>query len=277
MTGAGGMLARAVMEVGREWGDEVVALDRAGLDVTDPEAALARVGEIRPDAVIQCAAYTAVDQAEAEPDAAQRVNAAGALNVARACQKTGALFVYPSTDYVFGGGAGRPYRPDDPTDPINAYGRSKLEGERAAMEAGRYLVVRTSWLYGTGGKHFVDTIARIADERDVLDVIDDQIGRPTWTHSLAATIRKLLNADVIGTFHASDSGPPVSWAAFAEEIIARTSAHARVRRVSSSSMSRPARRPSYSVFDLSETERVIGEPLPAWKDSLDRYLSGTRA
>lgn len=276
VTGGAGMLARAMVQVGRELGDEVIALDRDALDVTDPAAAEARVREARPDAVIQCAAYTAVDRAESEPEAALRVNAEGARNVARACQKTGAIFVYPSTDYVFAGVAARPYRPDDPTGPVNAYGRSKLEGERAAAEAGRYLVVRTSWLYGAGGTHFVDTIARLARERDVLDVVDDQVGRPTWTRSLAGTVRKLLNAGVIGTFHASDSGAPVSWAGFAEEIVARTSAAARVRRVSSRSMGRPAPRPGYSVLDLSRTEGVIGEPLAEWSESLDRYLSGPR-
>ena len=277
VTGAGGMLAKAVIATAQEEGDEVIALDRGGLDVSDPDAALTRVADADPDAVIHCAAFTAVDEAESEPELAMLVNAEGARNVARACQKIGAVFVYPSTDYVFDGAGTRPYRPDDPPNPINAYGRSKLEGELAALEAGRHLVVRTSWLYGAGGKHFVDTIARLGRERAVLDVVGDQVGRPTWTGSLAATMRKLLKAEAIGTFHASDSGPVVSWAGFAEEVVARTCAPAVVRRVSSREMRRPAPRPSYSVFDLSETERVIGERLPDWKDSLDRFLNGRRS
>lgn len=274
VTGAGGMLAQALVPELERRGHRVVALDRAALDVTDEEAVSARVAAERPDAVVQCAAYTAVDRAEEEEEAAHRVNAAAAGHVARACDRTGACFVYPSSDYVFPGDAARPYRPDDPTGPLNAYGRSKLAGETAARGAERALVVRTSWLYGQGGPNFVDTISHLARERDVLRVVDDQLGRPTWTGSLARTISELMEARAEGIFHAADAGEPVTWYGFAREILTRREIDARVEPVPSSAFPRPAPRPRYSVLDCSKTEAVLGRPLPRWPDALDLYLRG---
>lgn len=274
VTGAGGMLARALVPELARRGHRVVALDRAALDVTDEGAVSARVAAERPDAVVQCAAYTAVDRAEEEEEAAHRVNAAAAGHVARACDRAGACFVYPSSDYVFPGDAARPYRPDDPTGPLNAYGRSKLAGEAAARQAERALVVRTSWLYGEGGPNFVDTISHLGRERDVLRVVDDQLGRPTWTGSLARTISELMEARAEGIFHAADAGDPVTWYGFAREILARREIGARIEPVPSSAFPRPAPRPRYSVLDCSMTEAVLGHPLPRWPDALDRYLGG---
>jgi dTDP-4-dehydrorhamnose reductase len=275
LTGAGGMLARAVVRTAPAAGDTVVALTREELDVTDAEAVLACVAGERPAAVIHGAAYTAVDRAESEPDEAFRVNVDGTRNVARACQKIGCIFVYPSTDYVFDGKSARPYRPSDPTNPLNTYGRTKLLGEQAAAEAERALVVRTSWLYGAGGSHFVDTILRLAAERETLEVVADQIGRPTWTVSLAETIHALLNAGAVGTFHASGGGDAISWAGFAEEILRRVRSSTPVRRISTADFPRAADRPRYSVLDLTETERVVGRASD-WTESLARYL-GERA
>ena len=146
-------------------------------------------------------------------------------------------------------------------------------GEVAAAEADRALIVRTSWLYGVGGSHFVDTMIRLASERDTLEVVADQIGRPTWTVSLAQTVEALLNAGAVGTFHASDGGEPVSWAGFAEEIVRRIRSVASVRRIASTALQRPATRPAYSVLDLTETERLVG-PMSDWSESLVRYLGG---
>jgi dTDP-4-dehydrorhamnose reductase len=272
LTGAGGMLANAVIRTARERGDEVTALTRAELDITDEAAVLGCVEGIRPAVVIQGAAYTAVDAAEAEPEVAYRVNVDGTRNVARACQKFGCLFVYPSSDYVFDGRATAPYRPTDPPNPLNVYGRSKWLGEQAAAEAERALIVRTSWLYGAGGPNFVDTIARRAAAGETLDVVADQIGRPTWTVSLARTVDALLKSDAVGTFHASEGGGPVSWAGLAEEIVGRLRSDATVRRISSATLGRAAVRPAYSVLDLTETERVVG-PMSDWSDSLGHYLS----
>jgi dTDP-4-dehydrorhamnose reductase len=275
LTGGGGMLARAVIETSLERGHSVVALSRAELDITDAAAVMECIEAHRPGAVIHCAAYTAVDRAEEEPDVAFQINVEGTRNVARACQKIGSLLVYPSSDYVFDGKADTPYRPEHPPNPLNAYGRTKWMGEIAAAETERALIVRTSWLYGDGGSHFVDTIARLASERETIDVVADQVGRPTWTVSLAQTVETLLNAGAVGTFHVSDGGKPVSWAGFAEEIVRLIRSGASVRRVASTALQRPATRPAYSVLDLSATERVVG-PMGDWADSLARYL-GERA
>lgn len=272
VTGAGGLLGRAVVDRLRLRGDEVVALTRAGLDVTDEAAARACLESERPDAVVHCAAYTAVDRAEAEADAAFRVNADAARIVARACQRFDALFVYPSTDYVFAGDASRPYRPDDEVDPINAYGRSKAAGERAAREAGRALIVRTSWLYGGGGGNFVDTILRLARERGELTVVDDQWGRPTWCDALATTLAELITAGAVGTFHATDGGEAVTWHGLAAEILARSGVQATLERGSTHALQRAAPRPRYSVLDCEATERLLGRPMPDWKESLQAYL-----
>lgn len=272
VTGAGGMLARALVPELRSRGHEVAALGRAALDVTDERAVTERVLGERPGVVVQCAAYTAVDAAEEEEDVAFRVNAEAAGFVARACDRIGALFVYPSTDYVFRGNGTRPYRPGDPPDPVNAYGRSKLGGEKASRGASRALVVRTSWLYGEGGKNFVDTISRLARERDRLEVVEDQVGRPTSTSSLAWIICELIDSGAEGTFHATDGGEPVSWLGFAREIVSRLSLEIPVFPVSSATLRRAAVRPGYSVLDLSGTEAVIGRALPHWKEALARYL-----
>lgn len=277
VTGAGGMLAQALVPELRGRGHEVLALVRAELDVTDEVAVASMLARHRPHVVVQCAAYTAVDAAEADEAAAFRVNALATRHVATACHEIGARLVYPSTDYVFAGDGTRPYRPDDPPAPVNAYGRSKLAGERAALEAPGALVVRTSWLYGAGGANFVDTIRRLARERDRLEVVDDQIGRPTWTGSLAQVVSELIEREVSGIFHATDGGAPVSWYGFAREIVALSGAETRVVPVRSEAMPRPARRPKFSVLDCSATEARLGYRIGSWKANLARYLRGSRA
>ncbi|HUE97410.1 MAG TPA: sugar nucleotide-binding protein, partial [Longimicrobiaceae bacterium] len=175
------MLGRAVVQEFRSRDHEVAALGRAELDVTRPDEVRLRLEEHRPEVVIQCAAYTAVDAAESEPEEAVRVNGMGAEIVVEACQRTGAAFVYPSTDYVFSGESQRPWNPEDRPAPLNAYGRSKMAGEQAALSSAGSMVVRTSWLYGAGGANFVDAILNRARERGELEVVDDQVGIPTWT------------------------------------------------------------------------------------------------
>jgi dTDP-4-dehydrorhamnose reductase len=273
VTGGQGMLARAVAAELARGGHAVRALDRAALDVTDPDAVAACVTSLRPDAVVQCAAYTAVDRAEEEEAEAHRVNAVAAGLVAEACNRVGSVFVYPSTDYVFPGDGTRPYRPTDPTGPVNAYGRSKRAGEEAARAAGRALVVRTSWLYGPGGPNFVDSILRSAAARPSLDVVDDQIGRPTSTATLAMVIARLLGLGAVGTFHASDGGEPVTWYGFAREIIRLRGLNVALRPVPSTAFPRPAPRPAYSVLDCTGTEAVIGRALPDWPGPLASHLA----
>ena len=267
------MLARAVVHELLRRGHEVDAPSRSELDVTDEAALCARILQMEPDVVFQCAAFTAVDDAEACFDEALRVNAEATASAARACHKTGAALVYPSTDYVFSGTGDRPYRPDDPTDPLNAYGRSKRAGEEAAGEAGRWLVVRTSWLYGAGGRNFVDTVRGLARERDRLEVVDDQVGRPTWTGTLARVTVELVSRGAEGIHHVTDGGEPVSWWGVAKEIVERIGSPAEVVPVSSERFARPARRPGYSVLDCSGAERVVGEGMPGWREVLGRYLA----
>jgi dTDP-4-dehydrorhamnose reductase len=274
VTGAGGMLARAVVRSFESRGHPVLALSRVQLDVTDRSSVAAVMHEREPDVVVQCAAYTAVDRAESEPEAARAVNAHGAAIVAEACQRTGALFVYPSTDYVFPGARARPYRPDEETGPINAYGQSKLAGEEAARAAGRWLVVRTSWLYGAGGTNFVETMLHLAAEQRPLRVVHDQVGRPTWTGSLADSLYELVERGAEGIFHVTDGGEPTSWFGFASTIFELCGQRVELEAVPSSAFPTPARRPAYSVLDLAAAEATLGRPLPDWRESLARYLAG---
>lgn len=271
------MLGQAVVAELREQGHEVDPATRAELDVTDADALRARILQTRPDVVMHCAAFTAVDEAEAREAKALRVNGESTAVAASACQKIGAALVYPSTDYVFAGSGRRPYRPDDKVDPLNAYGRSKLAGERAALQARRSLVVRTSWLYGAGGKNFVDTIRRLAREREQLTVVDDQVGRPTWTGTLAKVMVELVMRKGQGIVHVSDQGDPVSWCGVARQIVDLEGLDVEVVPVPSSRYPRAARRPEYSVLDCSQTESLLGARLPEWRGVLGRYLATSHA
>lgn len=276
VTGAAGMLAHALLPALAARGHEVLPVTRAELDVTDAEAVSSLLTRERPEAVVQCAAYTAVDAAEGDEAGAHAVNATATAHLARACQEIGALLVYPSTDYVFDGRGRRPYRPDDPTAPVNAYGRSKRAGELAALRAGEALVVRTSWLYGAGGGNFVDTIARLAAERDRLEVVDDQVGRPTATDTLATVLAELMDRGGRGIFHATDAGEPVSWHGFAARILAFRGLETELAPVPTSRFPRPAPRPAYSVLDCTATEAMLGRPLPPWEGVLEDYLGARR-
>ena len=267
ITGGAGMLARAVrLELERR-GHEVHAPDRGALDITDAAAVERAIREFRPDAVIQGAAYTRVDDAEREEALAFAVNTTGTAHVARACRLVGARFLYPSTDYVFDGEASVPYAPGAATNPLNAYGRSKLAGEAAAREAGDYLVVRTSWLYGAGGRHFVGTILARAREGQPLRVVDDQRGSPTWTADLAAVLAGLLERGAPpGIYHATNSGD-TTWYGLACEALRLAGIDAEISPVTTEAFPRPARRPRYSVLDCSATEALLG-PIRHWRDAL---------
>lgn len=272
VTGGGGMLATAVAAEFRSRGDEVIAPARAQLDVTSPAAVDDRLASELPDVVVQCAAYTAVDAAESDFERASLVNATATGYLAAACDRTRALLVYPSTDYVFRGDASEPYSPSHPTNPVNAYGRSKAAGEEAALASPNSLVVRTSWLYGPGGPNFVSTMLRRAREGAALRVVADQIGRPTWTVSLAGTIAGLVEAGARGVYHATDEGDPVSWYGFALEIVAAGGVDARVEPVGTRDWPTAAPRPAYSVLDCSATARVLGRAAPDWRTNLHQHL-----
>jgi dTDP-4-dehydrorhamnose reductase len=270
VTGAGGMLAHALVPELTRRGHDVLALGRTDLDVTVEDAVRARIHAVRPDAVVQCAAYTRVDDAEADEDRAHEVNARAAAFVAAACSEVGARFVYPSTDYVFDGTATTPYAPDAPTAPINAYGRSKLAGEAASRVADT-LIVRTSWLYGPGGRNFVHTILDRARSGAPLRVVDDQRGAPTSTVDLAAIIATLLERDApAGTYHATNSGE-TTWYGFACAALELSGVSAALEPCSSAEFPTPARRPAYSVLDCSATVGITAG-IPHWRDALQSSL-----
>jgi dTDP-4-dehydrorhamnose reductase len=274
ITGGRGQLGRAVSRefAGRE--HEVTSLDLQELDVRDAPAVRAALHALRPQLIVHCAAYTDVDGAETAREEAFLLNADSTAIVGRECQRIGARFVYPSTDYVFPGSGSTPWTPADPVAPLNVYGESKVAGEQAALCDSRALVVRTSWLYNRGGRNFVEAISRRARELGRVDVVDDQIGRPTWAPSLAAVIADLVDRDVSGIFHASDGGLPASWFRFAQEILTLEGISAEVVPVSSGEYPQKARRPSFSVLDCEQTERAIGRPLVDWKVALGRYVAG---
>lgn len=276
VTGAGGMLGQDVVRAGRDCGHEVVGLARAELDVADAAAVASAVRDATPDAVVNCAAWTDVDGAEADPEGAHAVNATGAGNVARAAAAAGARLVHVSTDYVFDGEKRSPYVESDPTGPRSAYGASKLAGERAvaAVPDLSHAIVRSSWLFGVGGRNFVATMMALGAERDEVAVVADQIGCPTFTVHLALGLLELARPDGgEGVFHMAGAGH-CSWHDFAVEIFRRAGIDCRVLPCTTEQMPRPARRPACSVL---ATERRALPPLPPWQDGLDNYLNLRKA
>ena len=273
VTGAGGMLGTDMVAVLTSRGEPVTGLDRAGLDVTDAAAVTDAIARGRPDVVVNCAAWTAVDDAEASEEQALAVNAAGAANLAAACAGVGARLVQISTDYVFAGDAGRPYAEDDVPAPRTAYGRTKLAGERAVLDRlpGSGFVVRTAWLYGAHGPSFVGTMIKLEDQRPTVDVVDDQHGQPTWTVDVARQIVALVHSTAApGIYHAT-SGGQTTWFGLAREIFALLGADpARVRPIPSSALSRPAPRPAYSVLGHSAWAGPRVPPIGQWRTALRR-------
>jgi dTDP-4-dehydrorhamnose reductase len=270
ITGAAGMLGTDVQAAARD--HDVVALSRTELDITDREQVTAAVADARADAIINCAAYTNVDGAEADPDAAGAVNATGPGLLAEAAAATGAWLVHVSTDYVFDGTKTTPYLESDPTGPRSVYGSTKLLGERAVAIAapGRHTVVRTSWLFGTAGSCFPATMLRLAAERDTLTVVDDQLGCPTFTGHLAPALVELAaTQELPGVLHLAAAGE-CSWYEFAVEIMRATDTNVDVQPCSTDQFPRPASRPAYSVM---RSERPGAPTLPDWHQGLTGYLS----
>ncbi|HEX2102518.1 MAG TPA: dTDP-4-dehydrorhamnose reductase [Solirubrobacteraceae bacterium] len=271
VTGSAGMLGRAVAGAATRLGHDVVAVPRAELDVTDAAKVARTIAAAQPQAVINCAGFTDVDGAEANEAGALRVNGDGAGNVARAAAEAGARMVHVSTDYVFDGSKRTPWCESDPVAPLQAYGRTKLAGERAvAHAAAEHAIVRAAWLFGVGGRNFADTMLGLFAERDEVEVVADQVGRPTWTGHLAPALVELAErTGDTGVFHAAGTGQ-WTWYEFAVEIAHQAGAAARVVPTTSERFPRPAPRPAYSVLG---TERDPGVVLPAWQDGLAAYLA----
>ncbi|CAM5746047.1 putative dTDP-4-dehydrorhamnose reductase [Streptomyces afghaniensis 772] [Streptomyces afghaniensis] len=282
ITGAGGMLGHDVVEELTRRGEDVVGLDRAALDITRPAAVDTAVREHRPDLVVNCAAYTAVNDAESDEARALGINGDGPRLLARACAAHGARMIHVSTDYVFSGEARTtPYPEDHPTGPRTAYGRTKLAGERAVLEElpGSSAVVRTAWLYGVHGANFVRTMIGLEARRDTVDVVDDQCGQPSWSADVAERIADLgvrLGPAAHGVFHATNSGE-ATWYELAREVFALVGADPdRVRPTSSAAFPRPAPRPAYSVLAHRRWQE-IGLPLPRdWRSALHEALPRIR-
>jgi dTDP-4-dehydrorhamnose reductase len=270
ITGAGGMLGRAVAAAAARLGHDVVALDRAAADVTDIEQIRHVVAAAAPRAVVNCAAWTDVDGAEAEEAAALAVNGEGAGNVARAAAATGARMVHVSTDYVFDGRATRPYVESDATGPRSAYGRTKLAGELAVAEGAEdHAIVRTAWLFGTGGRNFVDTMLALGREREEVSVVTDQVGSPTWAGHLAPALVEIAERHDTGVFHAAGGGS-CSWYELAVEVFDRAGVDCRVVPTTSDAFPRPAERPAFSVL---ATERPEAPVLPPWQEGVAGHLA----
>jgi len=273
VTGAHGMLGRDVVAAQREQ-DDVRGVDIDDGDLTDKQTASDLIAESKPDWVINCAAYTAVDKAETEPDLARAVNVDLVANLAEACRTQGARLLHVSTDYVFSGNKCEPYLPSDKPDPLGVYGRSKFEGEQAAQKVlGKDVaIVRTAWLYGPHGPSFVKAILAQIDRDKPLHVVDDQIGPPTYTGHLAEALWAAVHADLRGVHHAVNTGY-CSWYAFAVAIC-ELSGHAGlpVAPMSSSELDRPAPRPADSRLDTSSFTAATGHLLPLWREGLTAYL-----
>jgi dTDP-4-dehydrorhamnose reductase len=270
LTGAAGMLGRDVASAAERAGHDVIPLSRRELDVRDAAAVDAATAAARPDAVVNCAAWTDVDGAEAHEAEATELNGAAAGQVAAAAARAGAFAVQLSTDYVFDGAATSPYLESAPTGPRSAYGRSKLAGERAVAERapGAHAIVRTAWLFGAHGGNFVATMLRLARERDELTVVDDQVGCPTFTGHLAGALVRIAEQRLGGLRHVAGAGE-CSWHDLAAATFEATGADVELHRGRTADLDRPAPRPAYSVL---RSERPDTPVLPPWQDGLHAYL-----
>jgi len=267
------MLGQDVVRAARAENHEVVALTRADADVTDAAAVRERITAEHPDAVINCAAWTDVDGAESDPEGAAAVNAAGAGNVAAAAAEVGARVLFVSTDYVFDGSGSEPWTESDAPAPLGAYGRTKLGGEEATRAAtDRHFVVRSSWLFGAGGRNFVATMLSLAEEHDEVIVVRDQIGCPTYTGHLARALVRLVASEAFGIHHIAGGGW-CSWYDLAREAFAQEGVACRVMSCTTAETARPAPRPLWSALG---SERPDPLTLPAWQDGLAAYLAERR-
>jgi dTDP-4-dehydrorhamnose reductase len=269
IVGATGLLGKALM---REWaGDEVVGFGSKEVDIRDAGKVQEVVEKARPDWIVLAAAYTDVDGCESNPDLAFAVNRDGPVNVAEAAKRAGAKLLFLSSDYVFDGKNTSPYETEDVRNPQSVYGRSKAEAELRLLELlPQCCIARTSWLFGTGGKCFPDTILKLATRRPALDVVNDQRGSPTYAVDLSRAIIGLCRNEAGGIVHVTNAGN-CSWFEFAREIVKGAGLVTEVRPVSSQQMPRPARRPAYSILSPKSLHQY-GISMPTWQDALRRYL-----
>lgn len=273
ITGVKGQLGHDVVNELDKRGIESVGVDIEEMDITDPEACKNVITASNVDAVIHCAAYTAVDAAEDNVEICRRINADGTRNIAMVCRLLDIKMLYISTDYVFNGGGTRPWEPDDEREPLNVYGQTKYEGELAVEELlEKYFTVRIAWVFGVNGKNFIKTMLRLGEEKGAVNVVDDQIGSPTYTYDLARLLVDMIQTDRYGRYHATNEGL-CSWYEFAREIFKQAGMeHVKVTPVDSSSFPAKARRPMNSRMSKEKLTENGFERLPRWEDALGRYL-----
>ena len=274
ITGAKGMLGQDAVKAFREE-FSIFPFSHRELDITDLDQLRGKFREIMPDIVLNCAAYTKVDQCETERDMAFLVNGTGPLNLSIACKEVGAMLIHISTDYVFDGNFSFPIKEEERPSPINAYGESKLLGEKNIMEnMNDFLIVRTSWLFGENGPNFIKTILGLSKERDSLSVVNDQRGSPTFTRDLAMGIRLLFEKGAKGIVNCTNTGA-CTWyelARFSCDFLKR---QVRIEPIKSEEFRRPAKRPKYSVLSSKRFREITGKPMRHWQDAVSEYLETT--
>ena len=272
VTGVKGQLGRDVVDELTKRGHTPIGVDVEEMDITDAAAVEQEMKKEPLDAVIHCAAYTAVDPAEDNREVCMRVNAEGTRNIARVCRELDIKMVYISTDYVFDGEGERPWEPDDARNPLNVYGESKYQGELAVEEyLDKYFIVRIAWVFGVNGKNFIKTMLRLAKDHKEINVVNDQTGSPTYTYDLAVLLADMVETEKYGRYHATNEGL-CTWYEFAKEIFAQAGVDVKVNPVSSEEFPAKARRPHNSRMDKSRLTQNGFKLLPSWQDALKRYL-----
>lgn len=276
VTGVKGQLGFDVMNELKKRGLEAVGADIEEMDITDEESVNRFIMDAKPDAVIHCAAYTAVDAAEENEDICRRVNADGTRNIAKVCKELDCKMIYISTDYVFDGQGSRPWEPDEERHPLNVYGQTKYEGELAVQELlEKYFIVRIAWVFGVNGKNFVKTMLNLAQTHDTLTVVNDQYGSPTYTYDLARLLVDMVQTDKYSIYHATNEGI-CTWYEFACEIFKQANVAVKVLPVSAAEYRAKAKRPENSRMSKEKLTENGFERLPSWQDALGRYLAVIR-
>lgn len=273
VTGAKGQLGTDLMNELARQGLEGIGVDVEEMDITDADACRRVISQAKADAVIHCAAYTAVDAAEDQVELCRKINGEGTRNVAVACREAGVKLMYISTDYVFDGKGTRPWEPDDKRAPLNVYGQTKYEGEIAIEElVDRYFIVRIAWVFGVAGKNFIKTMLRLGREKGAVSVVDDQVGSPTYTYDLARLLADMIQTDRYGCYHATNEGE-CSWYEFAREIFRQAGMdEVKVTPVSSEAFAAKAKRPANSRMSKEKLTENGFKRLPDWQDALRRFL-----
>lgn len=276
VTGTKGQLGYDVVNELEKRGHTAVAVDIEEMDITDAVSVERVITEAEVEAVIHCAAYTAVDAAEDNVEICRRVNVEGTENIAKVCKKLDLKMIYISTDYVFDGEGERPWEPDDERHPLNVYGQTKYEGELAVEKyLEKYFIVRIAWVFGVNGKNFIKTMLKLSETHEELNVVDDQVGSPTYTYDLAVLLVDMVESDKYGRYHATNEGL-CTWYEFAKEIFRQAGVEVKVNPVTSDMFPAKAKRPKNSRMSKDKLDANGFHRLPTWQDALERYLSEIR-